>query len=183
MCYSSIITCLQFVLGPNYGQRREKKETHTHTGTHTWTRRRLRAGDYGCSYSSSHCGSTTGRVWGGKQACTAQHEEWTRSVEGQVPCGRGCARTQMGTPGNNVGERARSQGPRVRTCAVNAAAEEDAAPVQSRYRRSAETQGESSTQLPARQGEGSLSLQPSPRRHYHIAITTAFTAEREGRRN
>lgn len=65
----------------------EKKKTH------------LTVRDYGCSYSSSHCGSTTGRVWGGRQACTSLDEEWTRLVEGQVPCGRGCAGTQMETPG------------------------------------------------------------------------------------
>lgn len=92
VCYSSIITCLQFVLGPKSGQRRKRREnTHTH--------RHLTARDYGCSYFSSHCGSTTGRVWGGRQACTAPGEEWTRLVEGQVPCGRGCAGTQMGTLG------------------------------------------------------------------------------------
>lgn len=90
VCYSRIITCLQVVLGPNSGRKR-KENTHTHT--------HLTARDYGCSYSSSHCGSTTGRVWGGRQACTSPDEEWTRPVEGQVPCGRGCAGTQMGTPG------------------------------------------------------------------------------------
>lgn len=93
VCYSSIITCLQFVLGPKSGQRRKRRRGGRDTHTH------LKARDYGCSYSSSHCGSTTGRVWGGRQACTSPDEEWTRLVEGQVPCGRGCAGTQMGTPG------------------------------------------------------------------------------------
>lgn len=103
VCYSSIITCLQIVLGLKSGQRRKRREnTHLHTHTCTHTHRHLTARDYGCSYSSSHCGSTTGRVWGGKQACTSQDEEWTRFVEGQVPCGRGCAGTQMGTPGKNL---------------------------------------------------------------------------------
>ncbi|CAG5928105.1 unnamed protein product [Menidia menidia] len=40
---------------------------------------------------------------GGRQACTSSDEEWTRLVEGQVPCGRGCAGTQMGTPGKLEG--------------------------------------------------------------------------------
>ena len=112
VCYSSIITCLQFVLGPKSGQRREKKE-EKHTYTHTLTHTHLTARDYGCSYSSSHCGSTTGRVWGGRQACTLPDEEWTRLVEGQVPCGRGCAGTQMGTPGKLGGphERPRASHP------------------------------------------------------------------------
>lgn len=68
-------------------EERKKKKTH------------LTARDYGCSYSPSHCGSTTGTAWGGRQACTLPDEEWTRLDKGQVPCGRGCAGTQMGTPG------------------------------------------------------------------------------------
>ncbi|CAG09108.1 unnamed protein product [Tetraodon nigroviridis] len=105
----------------------------------------------GVSPSTVRC---QGGVWGGKQACTAQDEEWTRSVEGQVPCGRGCAGTQMGTPGINLGDGACSQGPPIRTCAVNAAAEEAPAPVQSRYRRAAPSQRETSARLPTREGEG-----------------------------
>ncbi|KAK5880239.1 hypothetical protein CesoFtcFv8_023287 [Champsocephalus esox] len=78
-------------------------------------------------------------------------EEWTRLVEGQVPCGRGCAGTQMGTPGKLGGLHTvvhSSQGPPTRTCAVNAAAERDPAPVLSRYRRPATAYREASTWLP-----------------------------------
>ncbi|KAG7453504.1 hypothetical protein JOB18_018277, partial [Solea senegalensis] len=40
-------------------------------------------------------------VVGRRVRCRAK--EWTRLVEGRVPCGRGCAGTQMGTPGKTWG--------------------------------------------------------------------------------
>lgn len=92
--FSSIISCLQFVLGTKSVQRRSRRgKEHTNTHMH------FTAKDYGCSYSSSHCGSKTGRVWCGRKESKAPDEEWTRLVKGQVPCGSGCAGTQMGTPG------------------------------------------------------------------------------------
>lgn len=54
----------------------------------------------------------------------------------------------------NLGDRVCSQEHPTRTCAVNAAAEEDPAPVLSRYRRAAESQRDTSTRLPTREGEG-----------------------------
>lgn len=57
-----------------------------------------------------------------------------------------------------------SQGPPTRTCAVNAAAERDPAPVLSRYRRPAKSQREASTWLPT-QGRRRLD--------FHLAISAA----------
>lgn len=57
-----------------------------------------------------------------------------------------------GDPWKNLGDGARGQGPPIPTCAVNAAAEEDPAPVQSRYRRAAASQRGTGARLPSREG-------------------------------
>ncbi|CAK6962249.1 unnamed protein product [Scomber scombrus] len=67
-------------------------------------------------------------------------------------------------PLENLGDCASSQGPPTRTCSVNAAAEQDPAPVLSRYRRPAKAQREASTWLPT-QGRRRLD--------FHLPISTA----------
>jgi len=67
-------------------------------------------------------------------------------------------------PLENLGDCTGSQGPPTRTCAVNAAAERDPAPVLSRYRLPAQAQREASTWLPT-QGRRRLD--------FHLPISTA----------
>lgn len=126
VCYSSIITCLQFVLGPKSGQRRKRsgKKKHTHIS---------QQGIMGAAIlhlivaqQQAECGVAGRRVRrrtkngpdSSRDRCHVAEDVWGH---------------RWG-PLENLGDCASSQGPPTRTCAVNAAAERDPAPVLSRYR-------------------------------------------------
>lgn len=145
VCYSSIITCLQFVLGPKCGQRRKIRKSHTEK--HISQQR-----DYGCSYSSSHCGSKAGGVfWWAGALVAGRRMDQTRRGTGAM-WQRMCRGRRWG-PLENLGDGASGQGPPTPTWTENAAAERDAAPVLSRYRQSSEST-EGNQYMAANPGEG-----------------------------
>lgn len=108
VCYSSIITCLQFVLGPKCGQRRKRRKSHTEK--HISQQR-----DYGCSYSSSHCGSKPGGVFGGRRV-SCRTKNGPDSSRDRCHVAADVQGTQMGTPGKLGGrcKRPRASHPNLR---------------------------------------------------------------------
>lgn len=161
VCYSSIITCLQFVLGPEFGQRRKRwgeKKPHTSHSKGLWSAAILHLI---VAQQQAECGVAGRRV----RRRTKNGPDSSRDRCHVAEDVRG----HRWGPLENLGDRASSQGPPTRTCAVNAAAEQDPAPVLSRYRRPAKAQREASTWLPT-QGRRRLD--------FHLPISTAWLPNR-----
>ncbi len=140
VCYSSIITCLQFVLGPKSSQRRQRRKTHIHTHI-------SQQGIMGAAIlhlivaqQQAECGVAGRRV-------RRRTKNGPDSSRDRCHVAEDVQGHRWG-PLENLGDRTSSQGPPTRTCAVNAAAERDPAPVLRRYRRPAKAQREASTWLP-----------------------------------
>lgn len=155
VCYSSIITCLQFVLGPKSGQRRKRRK-HTHTSP--------QQGIMGAAIlhlivaqQQAECGAAGRRV-------RRRTKNGPDSSRDRCHVAEDVQGHRWG-PLENLGDCTSSQGPPTRTCAVNAAAERDPAPVLSRYRRPAKAQREASTWLPTQGGR---------RLDFHLPISTAW---------
>lgn len=157
VCYSSIITCLQFVLGPESGQRRKRrgeKNAHTSHSKGLWSAAILHLI---VAQQQAECGVAGRRV----RRRTKNGPDSSRDRCHVAEDVRG----HRWGPLENLGDCTSSQGPPTRTCAVNAAAEQDPAPVLSRYRRPAKAQREASTWLPT-QGRRRLD--------FHLPISAAW---------